>query len=69
MAGVSNLAYQFIPVKTHGSPPKMKTSSKFIAFLALASTLAALLSSSCATVRGFGKDVGTVGHGIQKSTR
>jgi predicted small secreted protein len=46
----------------------MKQSVKNIALLAFASVIAALFAS-CGTVRGFGRDVGTVGEGIQKSTR
>jgi predicted small secreted protein len=47
----------------------MKSSLKHIAILVLASALAAAFTSGCGTVRGFGRDVGTVGDGIQKSTR
>jgi predicted small secreted protein len=47
----------------------MKRSLKHIAILALAAALAAVFTSGCGTVRGFGRDVGTVGDGIQKSTR
>ncbi len=47
----------------------MKRSFKHIVILALASALAAVFSAGCGTVRGFGRDVGTVGEGIQKSTR
>ncbi len=47
----------------------MKPSLKHIAILVLASALAAVFTSGCGTVRGFGRDVGTVGDGIQKSTR
>jgi predicted small secreted protein len=37
--------------------------------LALACALVGVFTSGCGTVRGFGRDVGTVGEGIQKSTR
>ena len=47
----------------------MKRSLKHIVILALASVLVAIFSAGCGTVRGFGRDVGTVGEGIQKSTR
>jgi predicted small secreted protein len=47
----------------------MKTSLKRSAILILASALAVVFSAGCGTVRGFGKDVGTVGEGIEKSTR
>jgi predicted small secreted protein len=47
----------------------MKTSSKRIAILMLASTFLALFSAGCGTIRGIGRDVGTVGEGIEKSTR
>lgn len=47
----------------------MKTSLKPITVLVIISALVAVFSSSCGTIRGIGKDVGTVGHGIEKSTR
>jgi len=47
----------------------MKTQIKNTTILILASALVALFSTGCGTVRGIGKDVGTVGHGIEKSTR
>jgi predicted small secreted protein len=47
----------------------MKTPSKNLAIIVLAAVSAAILTSSCGTVRGFGRDVGTVGRGIQKSAR
>ena len=47
----------------------MKTSFKRTAILILASALAVIFSAGCGTVRGFGRDVGTVGEGIEKSTR
>jgi predicted small secreted protein len=46
----------------------MKPSFKHIAILFLASAFLAL-STGCATVRGIGRDVGTAGEGIEKSTR
>ena len=47
----------------------MKTSIKRTVILAIASALAVAFSAGCGTIRGFGKDVGTVGEGIEKSTR
>ncbi len=47
----------------------MKPSFKQIAILVLASTGISLLSVGCATIRGVGRDVGTAGRGIEKSTR
>lgn len=47
----------------------MKTSSKNIALLMIASALIALFGAGCATVRGFGRDVGTAGEHIEDSTR
>ncbi len=35
----------------------------------LASALLALFGAGCATVRGFGRDVGTAGEHIEDSTR
>lgn len=54
-----------------GKPTKkaMKTSLKRTAILILASALAVAFSAGCGTVRGFGRDVGTVGDNIEKSTR
>lgn len=47
----------------------MKQSLKHIVILGLASALVAVSSAGCGTVRGFGKDVGAVGAGIQKAAR
>jgi len=47
----------------------MKTPLKRITTIILASALVAALSAGCGTVRGFGRDVESVGDGIQKSTR
>jgi predicted small secreted protein len=47
----------------------MKTRIKHTILLMLASSLVAVFSSGCGTVRGIGKDVGTVGEGIEKSAR
>jgi predicted small secreted protein len=47
----------------------MKTPLKRIAIFILASALVALFGASCATTRGFGRDVGTVGDKIEKSAR
>lgn len=46
----------------------MKTSLKRTVILILASALAVAFSTGCGTVRGFGRDVGTVGDNIEKST-
>ncbi len=51
------------------SETTMKTQSKHTAFLLLASILVALYGASCATMRGLGRDVGTVGDNIEKSAR
>ncbi|MDP3851075.1 MAG: entericidin A/B family lipoprotein [Luteolibacter sp.] len=47
----------------------MKTSPNRIVLLLLASVLLALFGAGCATVRGFGRDVGTAGEHIEDSTR
>ena len=47
----------------------MKTSLKYTAILILASALAVVFSSGCGTVRGFGRDVETVGENIEQSAR
>jgi predicted small secreted protein len=47
----------------------MKKPIKHIVILTLASVLVAAFTAGCGTVRGIGRDVGTVGHGIEKSTR
>lgn len=47
----------------------MKTSSKNIVLLVVASALLALFSASCGTVNGFGKDVDTAGNKIQHAAR
>jgi predicted small secreted protein len=47
----------------------MKTSLKRTAILILTSALVTVFSAGCGTMRGFGKDVGTVGDNIEKSTR
>jgi predicted small secreted protein len=47
----------------------MKTPVQRIIILTLASALAAAFVAGCGTVRGFGRDVGTVGNEIEKSTR
>ena len=47
----------------------MKSYTQRIILFALASALGAALIAGCGTVRGIGRDVGTVGHGIEKSTR
>jgi len=43
----------------------MKTSTKRIVILILASALTALFGSSCGTVRGFGRDVEKTGDHIE----
>jgi predicted small secreted protein len=45
----------------------VKTPFKLTVVLLLASALAAILTSGCGTIRGFGNDVETVGNGIEKS--
>jgi predicted small secreted protein len=40
-----------------------------IAFLAFASTIFALVTASCGTVSGFGRDVETVGESIEETAR
>jgi len=45
----------------------MKTSAKRIAILVIASALAAIFSSSCRTMHGFGQDVETLGQNIEES--
>ncbi|MCU0776609.1 MAG: hypothetical protein MUF86_02965 [Akkermansiaceae bacterium] len=47
----------------------MKTPLKRIAMFIITSALVALFGASCATTRGFGRDVGTVGDKIEKSAR
>ncbi len=47
----------------------MKTSFKRTAILILASALAVAFSAGCGTVRGFGRDVETVGENIEESAR
>lgn len=47
----------------------MKTSLKRTVILILASALAVVFSTSCGTVRGFGRDVETVGENIEHSAR
>jgi len=47
----------------------MKTPVKRIAILILASALVAAFGASCATTRGFGRDVETVGEKIERSAR
>ncbi|RPJ34284.1 MAG: entericidin A/B family lipoprotein [Verrucomicrobiaceae bacterium] len=47
----------------------MKKSLKQTVILLIASVLVAAFSAGCGTVRGFGRDVETVGEGIEKSTR
>jgi len=47
----------------------MKTKQQRIVMIIIASALLALFSTSCGTVRGFGRDVEHTGEGIQKSTR
>lgn len=44
-------------------------SFKRIAFLAFASALFALVTAGCGTVRGFGRDVETVGESIEETAR
>jgi predicted small secreted protein len=47
----------------------VKTPLKLTAFLLIASTLAVAFTSGCGTVRGFGRDVETVGGNIEESAR
>lgn len=47
----------------------MNPQSKHTAFLILAAILVAVFGASCATMRGLGRDVGTVGDNIEKSAR
>jgi len=47
----------------------MKTPQKRTLSLILATTLIIAFGASCATIRGFGRDVETVGEGINKSAR
>lgn len=47
----------------------MKTSTKRLAVLVLASALTALFSSGCGTVHGFGHDVEKVGDHIEHASR
>jgi predicted small secreted protein len=67
MALVSRPAY---PVAVENPQIKaMKTPLTRTALLILASALAVIFSTSCGTVRGFGRDVETVGGGIEQSAR
>lgn len=47
----------------------MKTSLKRTVILILATALGVVFSSGCGTVRGFGRDVETVGENIEESAR
>jgi predicted small secreted protein len=47
----------------------MKTSHKRISLLILATALAVVFTAGCGTVRGFGRDVETVGENIEESAR
>lgn len=47
----------------------MKPSLKRTIVLILASVLAVVFSAGCGTVRGFGRDVETVGENIEESAR
>jgi predicted small secreted protein len=47
----------------------MKTPIKRALILILASALMAAFSASCATTRGFGRDVETLGENIEKSAQ
>lgn len=47
----------------------MKIPLKRTTILILASALAVLFSAACGTVRGFGRDVETVGENIEDSAR
>jgi len=47
----------------------MKKSYKHIIILLVASTLWSLLGATCGTVNGVGKDVDSVGDGIQRASR
>ena len=47
----------------------MKTSLKRTVMLILASALAVAFSAGCGTVRGFGRDVETVGENIEDASR
>jgi len=47
----------------------MKTSTKNIVLLVVASALVAVFSVSCGTVHGFGQDVDTAGDQIQRASR
>lgn len=47
----------------------MKPSLKRTIILILASVLAVVFSAGCGTVRGFGRDVETVGENIEESAR
>jgi len=47
----------------------MKTPIKSFTILLLVSAVAAVFSSGCGTIRGFGRDVETVGDGIERSAR
>ena len=45
----------------------MKTSITHLAFLFLATALVSLVFTSCNTFRGVGRDVGHVGHHIERA--
>ncbi len=47
----------------------MKTSLISTVILIIASALVVVFSAGCGTVRGFGRDVETVGENIEQSTR
>jgi len=47
----------------------MKTSSKRTVILILASALTMAFATSCGTVRGVGRDVESVGDGIERAAR
>jgi len=49
--------------------PLMKTTTKKILVIALASALTALLGSSCRTAQGFGRDVEHAGEHIEEAAR
>lgn len=54
-------------MRNHRTITIMKTQTKHIIILITASALAVLFGTSCGTVRGLGRDVGKVGHGIEHS--
>lgn len=47
----------------------MKSRNKTNILLLLAAAIAALMSTACGTVRGFGRDVENVGENIEQSAR